>query len=379
MSVRFPHLAHLRANVTQALGLLASCVKDGGKILICGNGGSAADAEHIVGELMKSFLLPRNLPASFASKFETNFPEYGQLLCQHLQQAIPAISLMNSVSFSTAFSNDENAEYSLAQQVWGLGQPADVLWGISTSGRSLNIIHAMRVAQLKGMKTLGMTGRDGGEMAGLCDVELRMPCDSTPAIQEMHLPVYHALCAELEEILFGTSFVTATEAITPLTNHYFNITFIPELVVFDFDGVMTDNTVYTDASGNETVACSRSDGLGISMLRKANIPMCILSTETNKVVEARANKLNIHCYQGNSDKSLFLRNHIQNLHIAPERVIYVGNDLNDFEVMKWVGCSVAPADAHPEILKIASVILKSRGGHGAVREICDTIMNRVKN
>ena len=189
----------------QRNGMLVKCVRSGGKILTCGNGGSAADAEHIVGELMKGFLLPRPPLPEQIKALEIVLPGSGAQIAANLQRPIPAISLVTSVSLATAFANDVAAEYTFAQQVFGLAKQEDVLWGLSTSGNSPNILHAFQVARAFHVKTLGFTGRDGGKMALLCDVEIRAPHTSTPTIQEMHLPLYHAICAEVEEILFNTS------------------------------------------------------------------------------------------------------------------------------------------------------------------------------
>ena len=198
---RPPCLRSLEEPLNVAADMLETCVRHGGKILVCGNGGSAADAEHIVGELMKGFLLPRPLPYSLQEQLLLASNSY--MSPEKLQQPIPAISLASGVSLPTAFANDVDAEYVFAQQVLGLGKKGDVLWGISTSGNSSNVVYALSVARALGIKTLGFTGRDGGRMAELCDVELRVPAQHTPEIQELHLPLYHALCAELESRIFG--------------------------------------------------------------------------------------------------------------------------------------------------------------------------------
>ena len=200
---RLPILAPLRTSLAEALALLLACARSGGKILTCGNGGSAADAEHIVGELMKGFLLPRSLSHDVQDALRASCPEYGPLLAARLQSGIAAVSLVSGVALPTAFGNDVSSELGFAQQVLGLGRPGDIVWGISTSGNSANVNHALRAARALGLHTLGLTGRDGGAMAALCEVELRVLADKTPIIQELHLPVYHALCAALEEELFG--------------------------------------------------------------------------------------------------------------------------------------------------------------------------------
>lgn len=200
---RNPSLASLYPAFLQALDLLEFCIRNGGKILICGNGGSAADAEHIVGEMMKAFLLPRHLTEEQRQNILQSAGDSAIEIVNALQRAIPAISLTSGVSLPTAFANDVNPKYTFAQQVFGLGKREDVLCGISTSGNSANIIYALIVARALGLKTICLTGGDGGKMAVLCDIELRVPAHETPHVQELHLPIYHALCAELEQRLFG--------------------------------------------------------------------------------------------------------------------------------------------------------------------------------
>jgi len=200
---RHPELAPLEPQLYACVSMLSECIRSGGKILTCGNGGSAADAEHIVGELMKSFLCQRPLPTSDVEALENICGrEEGRRLAASLEGAIPALSLVSGVALPTAFANDVTAENCFAQQVLGLGNRNDLLWVISTSGNSRNVVQALRVAKMKGLRTIGLTGSAPGAVAPHCDVQLQVPASSTPAIQELHLPVYHALCAELERILF---------------------------------------------------------------------------------------------------------------------------------------------------------------------------------
>ena len=153
----------------------------------------------------------------------------------------------------------------------------------------------------------------------------------------------------------------------------------PRLVVFDFDGVMTDNRVWVGEHGHEQVACSRSDGLGLAMLRRLGLDVFVLSTETNPVVGARCRKLALPYEQGVADKPARLRSLLNERGILPSDVIYVGNDVNDLDCMRLVGCSVAVADAHPEVLRAADVTLTCAGGHGAVRELCDRLASRARS
>jgi len=152
-----------------------------------------------------------------------------------------------------------------------------------------------------------------------------------------------------------------------------------ELVVFDFDGVFTDNKVHVDETGRETVVCDRRDGLGIDHLRERGIPMLILSKERNSVVAARGRKLKIEVAAGCDDKATYLEKRLGREGIDPARVVYVGNDVNDLEAMGVVGFSAAPADSHPKVLKRADLVLSSRGGDGAVRELCDLILEELKD
>lgn len=147
-----------------------------------------------------------------------------------------------------------------------------------------------------------------------------------------------------------------------------------DLVVFDFDGVMTDDRVFVDQNGVESVAANRHDGMGVSLLGKAGFNMIVLSSEKNPVVEARCKKLKIPSIQGVEEKSSVLRNYLTNHHINPENVIYIGNDVNDLACFSEVGCALVVADAHPAVLRQADIILQHKGGQGAVREVCDLLI-----
>lgn len=199
---RYPELDECVPDIDDAFQILADCFEKGGKLLICGNGGSAADCEHLVGELMKGFLSKRPLPDEVRSRLTDAFPAEGEYLADHLQGALPAISLVSHSGLMTAYANDVASDMVYAQQVYGYGKPGDVLIAISTSGRSANILHALRVARTQGMATIGFSGRSGGDMPSLCDVVVRVPEEETLKIQERHLPIYHALCEMLEQALF---------------------------------------------------------------------------------------------------------------------------------------------------------------------------------
>jgi len=198
-----PALDVCRQDIDRAFRLLAESFAAGGTLLVCGNGGSAADAAHIVGELMKGFLLARPLPESMRARLAEADPEIGPALAAHLQGALPVINLADGMSLATAFANDVSAEMAYAQAASGYGRGGGALLGLSTSGNARNVLAALCVARALGLTTIGMTGREGGRMKGRCDVLIRVPADRTPDIQELHLPVYHCLCAMLEARFFS--------------------------------------------------------------------------------------------------------------------------------------------------------------------------------
>ena len=194
----YPQLSDCVDDIWNACELMTNCYLRGGLIMTCGNGGSAADAEHITGELMKGFKHQRPLSVEQRAALETVFPDEGAYLADHLQQGIPAISLVSQVSLLSAFSNDVSTDMAFAQQVFVYGRPGDLLLGISTSGNSKNVINACKTAKTFGIKTIGMCGKDGGRLREICDVTICVPSNETHRAQEYHLPVYHALCAMVE-------------------------------------------------------------------------------------------------------------------------------------------------------------------------------------
>jgi len=198
----YPELNRCSGDIKAAFDLIKKSYYTDGKLLVCGNGGSAADSEHIVGELMKGFNKKRPVSKKIREKIRSLYNEDAKYLADNLQGALPAISLVSHSALITAFSNDIAADMIFAQQVFGYGRKNDVLLGLSTSGNSTNIINAFKVAKTIGMKTIGMTGEDGGEMKSICDVTIKAPGTITPAIQESHLPIYHVLCSMLEEEFF---------------------------------------------------------------------------------------------------------------------------------------------------------------------------------
>ena len=196
-------LAACAAQVREARAEMATCFAAGGKLLVCGNGGSAADGEHVVGELMKGFRLKRPIGPAKVEALKRACPADWKTYAEALQEALPAISLAGHPALATAFANDASPRLVFAQQVLGFGRPGDILMAISTSGNSPNVLDAARVARAFGLAVVALTGSSGGALAGDSDVCVRVPADETWAVQELHESVYHAICAALEEDFFG--------------------------------------------------------------------------------------------------------------------------------------------------------------------------------
>ena len=199
---KYPQLAHIKENISEAAEMLIQCYSTGGKVLVCGNGGSCSDADHIVGELMKGFEKKRPVKSALAEKLAGIGGERGRYLSEKLQQGLPAISLTVHNALITAVANDIDGDLIFAQQVIGYGNPGDILIGLSTSGNSQNVIDAIIAAKAKGMKVIGMTGETGGKMKPFCDVLIPVPETRTLSVQELHLPVYHTLCLMIENHFF---------------------------------------------------------------------------------------------------------------------------------------------------------------------------------
>ncbi|HUU27079.1 MAG TPA: SIS domain-containing protein [archaeon] len=191
----FPLLESCRGDIERAFYALVDSFRKGGKILLCGNGGSAADCEHWSAELMKGFLKKRPLSEEWQKRL-------GEPLGSKLQGALPSVPLPALTSLTTAFANDVDPELAFAQCVWALGVPGDVLVALSTSGNSKNILQAVRVAKAKGLVTVGLTGQSGGKLAGLADICIKAPAKEVHRVQQYHLPIYHALCLMLEDKFF---------------------------------------------------------------------------------------------------------------------------------------------------------------------------------
>ncbi len=206
---RYPELEVIIPDIQKTYAFLISCLRDGGTLFLCGNGGSASDSEHIVGELLKGFLNPRCLLETEQQCINNSLaPADAEYLVRKLQRGLRAVALNGHPALSSAVSNDTGADMVFAQQLYVLGKENDVLIGISTSGNSLNVLRAAQVARVKKMKIIALTGRNGGRLTELADAAIVVPAEETYRIQEYHLPVYHALCAMLEKYFFDVESVS---------------------------------------------------------------------------------------------------------------------------------------------------------------------------
>lgn len=200
---RYPQLSDCRKDIIGAYEILEEAYRQDKKLLIAGNGGSAADSEHIAGELMKRFMIARPVNKEFADKLIDVDPVRGAELAHNLERGLMAIPLVAHEALSTAYINDVDGLGVFAQQLYGFGREGDVFLGISTSGNSKNVMSATVVARAIGIKVIGLTGQNGGELARIADIAIRVPEKETYKIQELHLPVYHCLCMMLEDHFFG--------------------------------------------------------------------------------------------------------------------------------------------------------------------------------
>ncbi len=200
---RYPQLDSIKQSIIDAYLIMEECYEHDGKLMIAGNGGSAADSEHIAGELMKRFKTPRPVDEAYAEKLIAADPIRGPELAKNLERGLMAIPLVTHEALSTAYINDVDGYGVFAQQLLGFGRKGDVFLGISTSGNSPNIMNAVAVARASGIKVIGLTGAKGGELAMVADVSVRAPEAETYMIQELHLPIYHCWCLMLEDKFFG--------------------------------------------------------------------------------------------------------------------------------------------------------------------------------
>lgn len=201
--MRWPELKGLERTILEAYEVTGNAFAAGNKLLVCGNGGSAADAEHVVGELGKGFLKSRPIDKTTALALESIGGEAGKQIAAKLQQGLPAVSLVSNPAISTAIINDIGEDMVFAQKLFALGRAGDVLWAFSTSGNARNVVKAAIVAKALAIQVVAFTGQSGGELRRYADVLISVPYCDTPRIQEAHLPVYHTLCAMLEERFFS--------------------------------------------------------------------------------------------------------------------------------------------------------------------------------
>ena len=199
---RYPQLESCKDSILDAYHALKNAYEKEGKLLVAGNGGSASDSEHIVGELMKSFMFERKIQKKYADELVRLYGDEGVALSKKLEGTLCSIPLTSMPALSTAFINDVDPALTFAQMLYGYVREGDCFLGISTSGNSKNILYALQVAKAKGITTIGLTGEGGGKMKELCDITIQVPEKETFMIQELHLPIYHCLCAMLEADFF---------------------------------------------------------------------------------------------------------------------------------------------------------------------------------
>lgn len=204
---RQPALAACAGDIEAMSHALTRCFREDGKLLVCGNGGSAADAEHLAGELMKRYLQPRPLPEALKARIRALVPAraLAQRLCEKLEGALPVLPLVSHSALMTAISNDTAADMVFAQQVVGYGRAGDALLCISTSGESANVLLAAWTARAMGLRVVALTGRTGGQLAGAADIAVKVPQEQTALVQEAHLAIYHFLSGVLEATFFGAA------------------------------------------------------------------------------------------------------------------------------------------------------------------------------
>ncbi len=353
-------LANTIPKIVRAAEEIISTLRKGNKILVMGNGGSAAEAQHIAAELVGRFEKER--------------------------LSLPIIALTTNTSVLTAIANDYSLDRLFARQIEGLGTSGDLILAISTSGNSRNIIEGVKTAIARGLSVIGLTGETGGELENLCQLNLCVPSSRTARIQEAHTTICHVLCEAVEASLgqnqpkitpirqeFAQDITELTDSISESAPDCSNLSQI-KLLILDFDGVLTDNRVLVSQDGTESVWCNRGDGWGIARLKEKGVEILVLSTEANQVVRARCQKLNIDCIHGCDDKLAALKQIVAKRSLSLEQVAYVGNDVNDLACMSYVGIPIAVGDAVPKIKNIAQIITTNRGGYGAVREVCDLIL-----
>lgn len=200
---RYKELSYLKGSILSSIRIIYNTYYNDNKLLVCGNGGSASDSQHIVGELMKSFKLKRDLSDVVKEAISSDYPNDYDFLVDNLQEGLPVISLVGENSLLTAIANDISVDLIFAQQVLNYGRYGDTLLAISTSGKSKNVLYVCKIAKVLGMNVVGLSGEDGGELINLCDSIICVPSNETYIIQEYHLPIYHTICLAIENEFYG--------------------------------------------------------------------------------------------------------------------------------------------------------------------------------
>jgi D-sedoheptulose 7-phosphate isomerase len=203
LAIKYPELKKCRDSIANTIESFRDCFNSGNKILICGNGGSASDAEHIVGELMKNFRIKRRLSLPLKEKIKQYFDDASDYVFENIQMGLPTLSLMGETALISALCNDSQPDLVFANQIMAHGKENDILLAISTSGDSNNIINACKMAKVKGMKAIGLTGKHGGELNNCTDILIKAPAEETYLVQEYHLSIYHTICACVENEIYG--------------------------------------------------------------------------------------------------------------------------------------------------------------------------------
>lgn len=328
--------------LAEIAGIISNALKKGGKVVLFGNGGSSADAQHIVTELVGKFKRKRD--------------------------AIAALALNTNVSIITAIANDYSYDQVFARQVEAVVDEKDVVIGISTSGTSPSVIEGIRAARQKGACTIGFTGRSGGWLKDITDVCLMVPSDETPHIQEMHITLGHILCHLLESEIRGKEELVKRE----VKKEELPV----KIIALDIDGVLTDGTV-TISGDRESKALFYRDMDAIVQGKRQGLMFGLITGEENPMVDTISKRLKIDLViTGAKYKTEAIKKLSNELNIPLEQVCYIGDSKRDAEAIGMVGFGLAPANADREAQSSARCVLRSQGGKGAVAEAIEWVMQK---
>jgi D-sedoheptulose 7-phosphate isomerase len=360
---RYPILKPIQNDIVNGYKILENCFHNGGKLLVAGYGGSATDAEHIVGELMKSFVINRGLESVFKNRLCEIDAVKGSFLSAHLEDVLPVIALIGNDALNTAFANDVDAELVFAQQLHGYGNPNDVFLAISTSGNSQNIVYAAVTAKAKGIQVLCLTGAGGGELGRYADVAVMVPETETYKVQELHLPIYHSWCLALEKAFFYMK----NRCNMPEYNKGCHLV---RAVVFDVDGVLTDGKVYMSADDKEMKAYCLKDIDALNDLKQRGYLIACITGEDNYFTDLLKKKLVFDFfYAGCKDKLRKLEEFEKDNGLKAKNVCYIGDGKYDIEAVQHAGVGMCPIDAIQRVKAVADIILNCRGGEGCLEQI----------